>query len=232
MAALARPRRVDVNLRSGPQMLEYVAIADRIAASHPGVVLDWGCGHGQITQLLRERGVEVVAFDYVAGREPGTMTLEHFPEIEAHISDDPVALPFAAASCDTVLSCGVLEHVERPGESLDELHRVLRPGGRLFIYKLPNRFSYLEAIARRAGMYYHGSLPNDRVYDRRSATALASAHGFRVDDFRRTNMLPLTLEHALAWRLSAPIWRANRELARVPGLALLATNLELDATAL
>ena len=59
-----------------------------------------------------------------------------------------------------------------------------------------------------------------------------TAHGFRVDDFRRTNMLPLTLEHPLAWRLSGPIWSLNRALARVPGVALLATNLELDTTAL
>jgi ubiquinone/menaquinone biosynthesis C-methylase UbiE len=231
MTAVSRPRRVDVNLRSGPQMREYLAIADRVALAKPGRVLDWGCGHGQITKLLRDRDVDVVAFDYVAGSEPRMMALEHFPEIEAHVSGDPVALPFEDGSFDTVLSCGVLEHVERPGDSLDELHRVLRAGGRLLVYKLPNRLSYLEAIARKAGMYYHGSLPNDRVYDERSATALVSAHGFRVDDFRRTNMLPLTVEHPLAWRLSGQIWRANRALARVPGLAFLATNLELDLTA-
>ena len=45
-------------------------------------------------------------------------------------------------------------------------------------------------------------------------------------------MLPLTIEHPLAWRLSRQIWSANRALARVPGLAFLATNLELDLTAI
>ncbi len=232
MAAVSRPRRVDVNLRSGPQMREYVAIADRIARELPGRMLDWGCGHGQMTSLLRSRGIDVEAFDYLAGSEPRLLPLEHFPEIEAHVSGDPVALPFADGEFDTVLSCGVLEHVQRPGDSLAELHRVLRPGGRLLIYKLPNRTSYLEAVARRAGMYYHGAYPDDRVYDRRSATALLNAHRFRVDDFRRTNLLPLTVEHPLVWRLSGPIWEANLALARLPGVGLLATNLELDATAL
>jgi SAM-dependent methyltransferase len=231
MPTLSRPRAVDVNLRSGPQMREYIAIADRVALERPGRVLDWGCGLGQMTKLLRERGLDVVPFDYVAGSEPRMVRLEHFPEIEAHISGEPVALPFEADAFDTVLSCGVLEHVERPADSLEELHRVLRPGGRLLVYKLPNRFSYLEAIAKRAGMYYHGSLPNDRVYDERSARALVAAHGFRIDDFRRTNMLPLTVEHPLAWRLSSQIWGANRALARVPGVEFLATNLELDLTA-
>lgn len=231
MADLTRPRAVDVNLRSGPQMREYVSIADRVAGESPGRVLDWGCGHGQISRLLRERGVDVVSFDYLEGAEPGVVALEHFPEIDKHVSGDPVALPFGDGEFDSVLSCGVLEHVQRPEDSLDELHRVLRVGGRLLIYKLPNRLSYLEAIARRAGMYYHGALPDDRVYDRRSATALVGAHGFHVDAFRRTNMLPLTVEHPLAWRLSRPIWNLNRALARVPGLSFLATNLELAATA-
>lgn len=229
---LSRQRALDVNLRSGPQMREYEAIVERIAGERSGRVLDWGAGHGQISHMLKERGVEVVAFAYVEGSAPEMMQLERYPEIEAHVSGDAVELPFPDDHFDTVLSCGVLEHVQRPAESLRELHRVLRPGGRLLVYKLPNRLSYLEAIARRAGMYYHGALPDDRVYDRRSATALVSANGYRVDDFRRTNMLPLTIEHPLAWRLRDAIWWLNCALARIPGLELLATNLELDATAL
>ncbi len=226
-----RQRRIDVNLRSGPQMREYEAIADRVAAARPGRVLDWGCGHGQMSHLLTQRGVDVVAFDYLEGSETTVMALDLFPGIERHVTGDPVLLPFAE-EFDTVLACGVLEHVQRPEDSLGELHRVLRGGGRLLIYKLPNRLSYLEAIARRAGMYYHGALPDDRVYDKRSATALLARHGFRVDEFRRTNMLPLTIDHPLVARLRDPIWQVNRALARVPGLALLATNLELEATAI
>ena len=231
MSSPSRARAIDINIRSGPQMREYVAIADRIASEHPGLVLDWGCGHGQVSHLLRERGVEVESFDYAEGGETTRRRLEHFPDVEAHVSGDPVRLPFADGRFDMVLSCGVLEHVQQPEASLSELHRVLRPGGRLLIYKLPNRLSYLERIARRAGLYYHGAYPDDRVYDRRSAVALVSSQGFRVDSFRRTNLLPLTVTHPLAWRLSGPIWGLNRALGRLPGVTLLATNLELDATA-
>jgi hypothetical protein len=101
----------------------------------------------------------------------------------------------------------------------------------LLVYKLPNRFSYLEAIARVAGQYYHGKLPFDRVYDRRRAVGLIGANGFRIDQFRRTNMLPLTISSPLAWRYTKYIWRANRLLGRIPVLNLLATNLEVEATA-
>ena len=97
--------------------------------------------------------------------------------------------------------------------------------------KLPNRYSYLEKVARLIGLYYHGENPDDAVYTKRSALALFERHGFRVTEFRRANMLPLTLDGALATRAAGAIWTANRALARVAGLNLLATNLELVATA-
>src|SRR5208282_1726951 len=135
------PRDLDVNLRSGPQMREYDAIADRIAAEARGPVLDWGCGWGQVSDLLLKRGIEVESFDFREGEPPHVVELERFPGINAHVSGDPVKLPFPDDHFATALSCGVLEHVEFPAESLRELHRVLQPGGRLLVYKLPNRFS-------------------------------------------------------------------------------------------
>jgi uncharacterized protein YbaR (Trm112 family)/SAM-dependent methyltransferase len=42
-------------------------------------------------------------------------------------------LPFADGSLDGVYSNAVLEHVQRPWRVADEIYRVLRPGGRIFI---------------------------------------------------------------------------------------------------
>jgi SAM-dependent methyltransferase len=210
-------------------MREYEAVADRIAAEVSGPVLDWGCGLGQVTDLLRRRGVDVTAFDYRAGGgDDGRERLSRFPEIEAHVSSNPVELPFDDVAFDAVLSLGVLEHVASPDASLDELGRVLRPGGRLYVFKLPNRSSWLEWLARRLGLYYHGALQHDRVYDVGSARAIVERHGFSVRELRRANMLPLTLTGP-GPRLAETIWRVNRALARVPVLNVLATNVELVA---
>src|SRR5439155_25990899 len=168
---------------------------------------------------------------YREGRPPRVVQLEVFPDRRAHLSADPVALPLPDRHFEAVLSCGVIEHVQYPDASLRELHRVLQPGGRLFIYKLPNRFSYLELIARALGLYYHGRLPCDRVYDRRRVFDLLSRSSFRVDAFRRRNMLPLTLTGGLASRHAERIWRLNQRLGRIPLASLAATNLEVDATA-
>jgi ubiquinone/menaquinone biosynthesis C-methylase UbiE len=213
-------------------MLQYRAIVDRIAGDDPGRTLDWGCGFGQVSQLLREAGVDVVPFDYRPERaEPGLEPLERYPGLETHVSPDPVVLPFPDDSFDSALSCGVLEHVPDPDGSLKELRRVLRPGGTFYVYNLPNRWSYVERIARILGLYYHGALPDDRVYTLRTATGLLERHGFRVRQARRARMLPLAVSGRLATRAARPIWVASGALERVPGLNVVATTLELVATA-
>jgi SAM-dependent methyltransferase len=229
---LANPRGHDVNLRSAPLQRQYEAIVARIAADAPGRVLDWGSGYGQISHLLKEAGVDVTAFDYWPDTETdGFRALERYPDVEAYFSSDPRRLPFDDGSYDAILSCGVLEHVEDPDASLEEIKRVLVPSGSFYVYKLPNRASYLEWIARRAGLYHHGAYPNDRVYGRRTAIDLLRRHGFDVLEFRRMNMLPLSLPGRLAARAAGQLWALNRALSRVPVLNLLATDLELIAAA-
>jgi ubiquinone/menaquinone biosynthesis C-methylase UbiE len=211
-------------------MLEYEAIADRVAAELSGPVLDWGCGWGQVSALLLDRGVEVEGYDYREGEPVHEITLERFRGFRVQVSGEPAALPYPDDHFAGVLSCGVLEHVQDPDASLDEVHRILRPQGRLLVYKLPNRRSYLEAIARRIGLYYHGAMPFDRLYDVDSTRRLIAAHRYRVDEVRLANMLPLTLTHPLVARHAETIWRANRALSRVPLINLFATNVEAIAT--
>jgi SAM-dependent methyltransferase len=229
-----QPRGDDVNLRSAPQLREYHAIVARIAADAPVNILDWGCGLGQVSALLLAAGLNVSSFDYRGEGSPDAVVqMPLFPQVRAHISSDPRRLPYPDASFDAALSCGVLEHVLDPDASLDELARILRPGGTLYVYKLPNRFSYLEKLAKRMGLYYHGAEPHELLYTPASARFLLERHGFTIRELRLANMLPLTLDAPVAQRprIAAAIWGANRALARLPGVNRLATNVELVAGA-
>jgi ubiquinone/menaquinone biosynthesis C-methylase UbiE len=226
----SNPRGDDVNLRAAPQMFEYRAIVERIARDQPSRVLDWGCGWGQITDLLVGAGLNVESFDYRGQDAPNALVaFERYPQLRAYASSDPVTLPYNDGAFDAVLSCGVLEHVSDPDGSLEEIGRVLRAGGTLYCFKLPNRFSYLERIAKSVGLYYHGQAPADRLYTERSARELLERHRYEVLELRRANMLPLTLTSGWAHRAARGIWSVNRALARIPVLNFVATNVEVIA---
>jgi len=62
-----------------------------------------------------------------------TLNLDLFAGKEVDIQGDLLHLPLEDMSVDTVVCTGVLEHVCGPHQAVAEIHRVLRPGGGVFI---------------------------------------------------------------------------------------------------
>lgn len=238
-AAIARARQLDhfIHIDQAIGIWYYIRMANELTERfRGGRLLDWGCGYGQMAYLLRRRGFEVVAFDI----GPSTTTLPEVPltqGLDVVRTTHPTKLPFADESFDVVLSCGVLEHVDefsRPGNerlSLLELARVLRPGGHLAIYQLPQRWSWTEALQRRLRLgYFH-----PRRYSESEIRALLRDAGYEVASVHRNNMLPhnLTgLPHVLRdfyARFSPAVLAVDGLLSRISGLNRLAGVLEVIA---
>jgi ubiquinone/menaquinone biosynthesis C-methylase UbiE len=219
------------NIASPIGVAQYVAIADEVAAllgrADRRRVLDWGAGWGQTSLLMRCRGLHVVAYDIedkgaAAGLLRGT-------DIRYVVDPNP-ALPFPDGAFDAVLNCGVVEHVDDPGRALAELYRVLRPGGWLLTYHLPNRHAYVEWLGRRLGRFHH-----ERTYTRAGAEALFREAGFAVVRCRPFHLLPHNVWGGSLRRraLAAPAARVyealDRALTRIPGLRRLATAWAIQA---
>lgn len=221
-------------LRAGPAgnpilHKEYDSVAERVAADGNTTVLDWGCGVGHVAHFMRSRGLDVAMYDFdpdvdhVEERE-----LPNFENMTAKFSSNPVELPYDDESFDAVLSLGTLEHVQFPEHSLAEIRRVLRPRGYFYCYKLPNRFSYVEYMAKRRGKYYHGEQPFDRLYSLHSARQMIAKAGFDVLDAQYRNMLPASAASRILPPKLHPAARAmSNALSRVPVANLIATNVEV-----
>ena len=97
-------------------------------------VLDVGCGEGQLARRIAALGGEVV------GHRPDRGADRRGPAPRRRSAVRPgfgAALPFASASFDAVVACLVLEHIEPFEPAIDEIARVLAPGGRFVLLPEP-----------------------------------------------------------------------------------------------
>lgn len=137
-------------LASGRRELAEAYGKVRFALAGAVDVLDWGCRHGVFAWLARaDLGpqAQLHGCDLCAPEQYGAFhaaTGLHYRQL-AH----PWRLPYDDASFDAVIGGGTLEHVPNDGESLTELWRVLRPGGRLLLTHVPNAASASEWLSRR-----------------------------------------------------------------------------------
>lgn len=125
-------------------ILKDAVIARAIArlGIRPGSrVLDVGCGRGILLDRLGSSyqthgyGVDVSAGSLKDARAEGT-TDKHL------IRADARRLPFADNSFEASFSLDVLEHMRGPEEAIEEMLRVVRPGGGLLAYAVSRKHKY------------------------------------------------------------------------------------------
>jgi len=143
------------------QLLQYTPLTDR-------TVVDVGGGAGYFAAAVRARGARYHLI------EPDRRELMGRGEIpDGTIVGDGYWLPLRDDAVDVCFSSNVLEHVPDPGGLIDEMVRVTRPGGIIYV-SFTNWFSpwgghetspwhYLGgAYAARRYLRKHGRLPKNR----------------------------------------------------------------------
>lgn len=112
------------------------------------VVLDLGAGAG-IVEQMNFRGKA----RRVCGIDPDPRVCEN-PYLDEGKEATGESIPYPGEYFDLVLADNVFEHLERPAEVLNEVARVLKPGGRL-LFKTPNKYHYMPLIARLTPHRFH-----------------------------------------------------------------------------
>ena len=114
-------------------------LLNMLNASKADKVLDVGCASGRQSFLIAEKGAEVTGID---------ISNSFIIEARSHIKErgtnnisftvaDIESLPFPLDHFDKILCAEILEHVLNLDEAMNQLLRVLKPGG-LLVISVPN----------------------------------------------------------------------------------------------
>lgn len=101
-----------------------------------GRLLEVGCGEGRGVELLAPGATEYVAIDKI--REIINLLRKRHPGIRFIHSLVPPFDDIHSGQFDTVVSFQVIEHIKNDRSFLEEIYRVLRPGG-VALLTTPNR---------------------------------------------------------------------------------------------
>jgi SAM-dependent methyltransferase len=163
---------------SARQVAHYVPLAGR-------TLLDVGGGPGYFAQAFRALGARYVGLD----ADVGELSLHGRDVAHDTVLGSGMALPFRDGTVDVCYSSNVLEHVARPEQMADEMVRVTKPGGLVFL-------SYNNWLAPNGG---HETAPWHYLGGRRAADRYARVHGRRPkNDFGRT-LFRTSVAQMLRW---------------------------------
>ena len=121
-----------MEMKTDYYFLDFLKFLDKIDFKDKKV-LDIGCGGGDTTYELCKRGADVIGCDIADARKPENKSKFPFNIIEKD------KLSFTDNSFDIITNFDVLEHVENDLNFINEMYRVLKPGGVAYVFT-PNLF--------------------------------------------------------------------------------------------
>lgn len=127
---------------------------------HP--VLDVGCGDGFLARVAFGQQLEA-GIDLDKGEVGRAIESKSYKKT---LCANVTKLPFKDKSFKTVISNCVLEHIQNIDEALSEIHRVLKPKGRLMI-TVPSEYynsdSYFRGLLEKWGLHKLGEIYINRL---------------------------------------------------------------------
>jgi ubiquinone/menaquinone biosynthesis C-methylase UbiE len=189
-------------------------------------ILDLGCGPGALAVPLAVAGKQVVALDLAPKMvEAARRNITERGATASYCVADAVALPFAAAAFDAVVTTGVLEYVPDVRRAVAEIARVLRPGGtviatatlpRVLERAFDRRLSPL--VLRLKGRAPQGAGAENRGFSPDEFDALMRDAGLAIEERRFSYFAPFPFDALFPPLVSAldrfAPWLARSGLAR------------------
>lgn len=169
-------------------------------------ILDLGCGAGPLLGPLNDSSFDVIgmdiSYDMLINATKSSENTQIPPLV---LQGNSEALPFPDSHFDVVVSLGMFGYVENVTGALDEIRRILKPGG-LFIFSVRNRFhqilfdpcKFLNFTFKKATSLIKKPLSplikRPTINDNNSKNIANSERGFLIDIFDNPHKVIQTVE--------------------------------------
>lgn len=163
-------------------------------------ILDFGCGHGALSVTLAQAGAaQVLGIDLDEQRiEFANLNIqERYPELSGRVKFAAVNAFDLKDTFDVIVSKDTFEHVSDPEALLAQLHRLLVPGGKLYMGFSPLYYSPFGDHGR-TGLrlpWAHAVLPMPIVL--RSAARVYHKPVTSLEDIGLNGWKPIQFEQAI-----------------------------------
>ncbi|MEC7829149.1 MAG: class I SAM-dependent methyltransferase [Actinomycetota bacterium] len=186
---------------------------DRLGAEPGDLVLDMGCGAGRHAFETVRRGCRIVALDQdleeLVDVRNTFAAMINAGELAADVEGQPVSadalkLPFSNETFDRIICSEVLEHIPNDKGAIDELVRVLRPGGSIAV-TVPAWMA--EKICWRLNDEYHAPKAvggHVRIYRKSELRLKISSAGLEPKGWGKAHSL-----HSPYWWLKCAVGPTN-----------------------
>lgn len=117
------------------------AILNKLDQPKEARILDFGCGSGNLSELLSEEGFNVSGLDISSELIKLARERQHKNKWDVYQYDGDI-FPFENNSFDAIITYVVLNHILNDSqfeETLSELYRVLKPGGQIIAIEQASR---------------------------------------------------------------------------------------------
>jgi len=125
-------------------------------------ILDAGCGSGRLTRSLASYAGEVVGIDVASSIDHVARAGAEYENLH-FVQGSLLEIPFADYAFDVVWSMGVIHHTGDTYRAFANLARVVRPGGKMYVWVYSSRKLSLYKVIRDA-MRISYRLPEDLLF--------------------------------------------------------------------
>lgn len=149
-----------------------------------GAILDYGCGEGAFLHKLSLNSGPVHGIDI--SEQAIKKASRKYPGIDFKVVDNQGLLPFADNYFNTVCAIDVLEHILDIEGTLEEINRILVPGGNLLIAtSMLTTLKTLVIAFSCLDTYFYPTSPHIRYFTRRNLSDILKRKGFEVIRYKK-----------------------------------------------